>query len=78
MAEISRLGDWLGAQPYSLAMSSGFFSFYASRRGLRPRSACGLGVASRRALAIDPCGFRACGAGPQGSTRIHVRGGCDV
>jgi NTE family protein len=24
-----RFGDWLGAQPYSLAMSSGFFSFYA-------------------------------------------------
>ena len=27
MAE--RLGDWLGATPWSLAMSSGFFSFYA-------------------------------------------------
>lgn len=27
MAE--RLGDWLGAQPLSLAMSSGFFSFFA-------------------------------------------------
>lgn len=27
MAE--RLGDWLAAQPYALAMSSGFFSFYA-------------------------------------------------
>ncbi len=27
MAE--RLGDWLGAQPFSLAMSSGFFGFYA-------------------------------------------------
>jgi NTE family protein len=27
MAE--RLGDWLAARPYSLAMSSGFFSFYA-------------------------------------------------
>jgi len=24
-----RLGDWLGAEPYSLAMSSGFFSFFA-------------------------------------------------
>jgi NTE family protein len=24
-----RLGDWLGAGPFSLAMSSGFFSFYA-------------------------------------------------
>src|SRR5690606_17800258 len=24
-----RLGDWLGERPYALAMSSGFFSFYA-------------------------------------------------
>ena len=43
MAE--RLGDWLRAQPFSLAMSSGFFGFYAhtgmlqtltERAGVRP------------------------------------------
>ncbi|NVB77201.1 MAG: patatin [Kofleriaceae bacterium] len=47
MAE--RLGDWLSAQPFSLAMSSGFFSFFAHtgmlsslmNAGLHPRLVAG-------------------------------------
>ena len=43
------LGDWLAAQPFSLAMSSGFFSFYAhtgmldsiTARGLLPQLVAG-------------------------------------
>lgn len=43
------LGDWLAAQPFSLAMSSGFFSFYAhtgmldslTATGLRPQLVAG-------------------------------------
>jgi NTE family protein len=47
MAE--RLGDWLDAQPFALAMSSGFFSFFAhtgfldavTTRGLAPQLVAG-------------------------------------
>jgi NTE family protein len=47
MAE--RLGDWLAAQPFALAMSSGFFSFFAHtgmlasliKRGLAPNLVAG-------------------------------------
>ena len=43
------LGDWLAARPFALAMSSGFFSFYAhtgmlstlTGRGLAPRAVAG-------------------------------------
>jgi NTE family protein len=43
------LGDWLAARPFSLAMSSGFFGFYAhtgmldalTRHGLRPQLVAG-------------------------------------
>jgi NTE family protein len=43
------LGDWLAARPFALAMSSGFFSFFAhtgmlstlTRRGLAPRAVAG-------------------------------------
>lgn len=43
------LGDWLAARPFALAMSSGFFSFYAhtgmlstlTGRGLSPRAVAG-------------------------------------
>jgi NTE family protein len=46
---MDRLGDWLAAQPFTLAMSSGFFSFFAhtgmldtlTRRGLRPQLVAG-------------------------------------
>jgi NTE family protein len=46
----ARLGDWLDAQPYSLAMSSGFFGFFAhtgmlqsltARASMRPRLVTG-------------------------------------
>lgn len=44
-----RLGDWLAERPFALAMSSGFFSFFAHtgmlaslvRRGLVPRAVAG-------------------------------------
>lgn len=45
----NRLGDWLAQQPFALAMSSGFFSFFAHtgmlesllRAGIRPRLVAG-------------------------------------
>jgi NTE family protein len=46
---VSRLGDWLDTQPFALAMSSGFFSFFAhtgfldavTSRGLAPQLVAG-------------------------------------
>ena len=64
MAE--RLGDWLGAQPFALAMSSGFFSFFAhtgmlhslTSRGLRPQlvagSSAGALVGGAWAAGLEP------------------------
>ncbi len=60
------LGDWLHARPFSLAMSSGFFSFFAHtgmlsslvRRGLIPRavagSSAGALVGGAWAAGVDP------------------------
>ena len=38
----STLGDWLAAEPFSLAMSSGFFSFFAHTGMLKALEASGL------------------------------------
>lgn len=64
MAE--RLGDWLAAQPFALAMSSGFFSFFAhtgflqslTARGFAPRlvtgSSAGALVGGAWAAGLEP------------------------
>ena len=62
-----RLGDWLDEQPYSLAMSSGFFSFFAhtgmlqtltARASTRPRlvtgSSAGALVGGAWAAGLEP------------------------
>lgn len=63
---MSTLGEWLGRGPFGLAMSSGFFSFYAhtgmmsalAARGLRPThvagSSAGAMVAGAWAAGLEP------------------------
>jgi NTE family protein len=63
---MATLGDWLGERPFALALSSGFFSFFAhtgmigelARRGFAPRSVSGSSagalVGGAWAAGLDP------------------------
>lgn len=63
------LGDWLEAEPFSLAMSSGFFSFFAHTGMLRALDAAGL---SPRSLSGSSAGALVAGLWGAGLTAAEL------